>query len=424
MKIFEAINWILNRGTRKGPYSLSKIKYLLDELDNPQNDYACILIGGTNGKGSVSAITNSILNECEDYQIGLFTSPHLLDLRERIKVNNKYISDSIWIEGVNKIKEICKIMDKEPSIGSPAFFEVITALAFWAYRECEIDLAILEVGLGGRFDSTNACSPEVSVITNIGTDHQEFLGIDKSDIAKEKLGITRKNRTLITSEKDPKILELFKEHIRSLNGKLICRNLNDGYQLLESRHNGHILTLPFSDESIFFKLPGSHQLENLSLSLELVEQLKINGFEIPNEAIKKGIENTEWTGRLQWVGEDSSILVDGAHNSEGIDALAKYLSDNPSICPINIIYGALKDKPAEYMALKLSKFGNLLFFVSPNSSRAYTEEEFNKSSMSQGWRWMPNIESAITECKADNKHKTLVCGSLYLIADTLSYLKK
>lgn len=424
MKIFEATNWILNRGTRKGPYSLSKIKYLLEELGNPQNDYACILIGGTNGKGSVSAITNSILQECDNYQIGLYTSPHLVDIKERIKVNNKFISDSLWIEGVKKIKEICKIMDKEPSIGSPAFFEVITALAFWAYRECEIDLALLEVGLGGRFDSTNACSPEVSVITNIGTDHQEFLGTDKSDIAKEKLGIARRNRTLITSEKDPKILELFDNHIKGLNGKLICRNSNEGYQLLESNPNGYLLTLSFSDEPIFFKLPGHHQLENLSLSLELVEQLKINGFEIPNESIKKGIENTEWTGRLQWFGDNSALLLDCAHNSEGVDALAKYLYDNPSICPINIIFGALKDKPAEEMAQKLSKFANSLFFVSPKSSRAYTEEEFTNSKLATNWRWMPNIESAISECGTDNKHKTLVCGSIYLIADTISYLKK
>ena len=192
-KYLEAEKWILDRGTHKGPYSLDKIEYLLDELDAPQREYACILIGGTNGKGSVTAITESILLHCQDYQVGSYTSPHLLSLKERIKIQGEPVPEKLIINGVKELKEITKVMDKESSLGAPAFFVIMTALGFWAFRESDIDIALVEVGLGGRFDSTNACEPEISVITNIGTDHQQYLGDTKEKIAHEKLGIIRKN---------------------------------------------------------------------------------------------------------------------------------------------------------------------------------------------------------------------------------------
>ena len=170
MKIHEATRWILDRGVRTGPYGLDRINFLLEELDSPQNNCACVLIGGTNGKGSVTAITESIMLQCQDYMTGSFTSPHLVDIRERIKIQGRPMPDKLWTKGTEAIQEVGKIMEKEASIGPASFFETVTALAFWGFNESEIDLALVEVGLGGRFDSTNSCSPEISVITNIGTD--------------------------------------------------------------------------------------------------------------------------------------------------------------------------------------------------------------------------------------------------------------
>ena len=418
-KYIEAEKWILDRGTHKGPYSLDKIEYLLEELSNPQREYACILIGGTNGKGSVTAITQSILLHCSYYQVGSYTSPHLLSLRERIKIQGEPIPEKLIINGVKALKEITKVMDKEASIGSPAFFETMTALGFWAFRETDTDIALVEVGLGGRFDATNACDPEISVITNIGTDHQQYLGDTKEKIALEKLGIIRKNRPLLTTEKDPKILDIFKNKCEEKKAKLIVVEPNYGFELIESNKDGHSIKMPFSDEVIFFPLPGAHQLENLSLVLAIIEQMKKNGFEIPDEAIIEGIKEASWKGRLQWVNGTPSILLDGAHNNEGLESLVNYLNTFYSNEPLNIIFGALKDKPYSEMAKRLEPFANKLCFVPPSCPRCPLKEDFEKSDISKNWEWFDDFKSALDCLKTDKEHNILVCGSLYLISDAL-----
>lgn len=418
-KYQEAEKWILDRGTHKGPYSLDKIEYLLEELDKPQLEYANILIGGTNGKGSVTSITESILLHCPDYQIGSYTSPHLLSLRERIKIQGECISEKMVIDGVKAIKEVTKVMDKEPSIGAPAFFETMTALGFWALREADTDIAIVEVGLGGRFDATNACGPEISVITNIGTDHQQFLGDTKEKIAHEKLGIIRKNHPLLTTEKDPAILEIFQKECDEKKAKLVVIKANYGFELIESREDGHMIKLPFSEEPIFFKMPGAHQLENLSLVMAIIEQMRKNKFYIPDEAIIEGIKEAHWPGRLQWIPGEPTMLLDGAHNAEGLDTLISYLESFQSKEPLNIIFGALKDKPMAEMAKRLEKFGNKLCFVPPTCPRCPSKEDFEKSGISEKWQWFDDYKSALAECQADKYHKILVCGSLYLISDAL-----
>ena len=422
-KYLEAEKWILDRGTHKGPYSLDKIEYLLDELKSPQREYATILIGGTNGKGSVTAITESILLHCQDYQVGSYTSPHLLSLKERIKIQGEPVSEKLVINGVKAIKEITKVMDKESSLGAPAFFEVMTALGFWAFRESDIDIALVEVGLGGRFDSTNASEPEISVITNIGTDHQQYLGDTKEKIAHEKLGIIRKNRPLLTTEKDPVILEIFKQECEEKKTKLVVIKPNYGFDLIESKKEGHIIKLPFSDEEVFFPMPGAHQLENLSLVMAIIEQMRKNGFDISDEAIIEGIKTAHWAGRLQWIKDTPNILLDGAHNNEGLESLVNYLKTYLSDKPVNIIFGALKDKPYAEMAKELEPFGNKLYFVPPTCPRSPLKTDFEKSGISEKWQWYDSFASALEECKKDQEHNILVCGSLYLISDALEKLK-
>lgn len=423
MKIFEALNWILDRGVRTGPYGLDRISYLLEELGNPQLDYACVLIGGTNGKGSVTAITESIMAQCPDYQSGSVTSPHLVDMRERIKIQGMPLADRFWIKGVEQLQEVCKLMDKEASIGSASFFEAITALAFSAFKEAEIDLAILEVGLGGRFDATNASSPEISVITNIGTDHQEYLGTGKLAIAREKLGILRKNRPLITGEKSPEILEEFAAACKKLKCPLIIARPGQNFTLVESRPDGHLIKLPGEGEPVFMALPGEHQLDNLAIALEIIKQLRANGFDIPDEAVHQGIARARWAGRLQWIEGNPPILLDGAHNAEGLDTLVNYLTRFPPAGPLNIIFGALKDKPLDEMAEKLSHFGHKLCFVPPPCSRTISREDFSQSGASSKWQWFDTFAEALEFCRSDAS-TVLVTGSLYLISEALRQINK
>ncbi|HAE40515.1 MAG TPA: hypothetical protein DCG57_18055, partial [Candidatus Riflebacteria bacterium] len=296
MKISDAVAWLLQRGVRTGPYGLDRINFILEELANPQLEYASVLIGGTNGKGSVTAVTESIMSCCPDYVTGSLTSPHLVDLRERIKLSGRLLPDKYWIEGVKKMQEVCKVLDKESSLGPASFFEAVAALSLWAFREAELDLAIIEVGLGGRLDATNATNPEISVITNIGTDHQEYLGTGKIAIAREKLGIVRKKRPLITGEKSPEVLVEFEKVCKTNNSPLIICQQQKNFDLLESRADGHLIKLANISEPVSLSLPGEHQLDNLAITLELINQLRKNGFEIPDEAIADGISNARWPG--------------------------------------------------------------------------------------------------------------------------------
>lgn len=399
MKINEAIGWLGERGVRTGPYCLDRINFLLEELGKPHLEYASVLIGGTNGKGSVTAITESVLSHCDEYISGSFTSPHLNDLRERIKIGRRNISDKTLINAVSKLQEVYRLMEKETSIGIPSFFECITATAFYAFQEEELDLAIVEVGLGGRFDSTNSCNPEISVITNIGTDHQEFLGQGKLSIAKEKLGIIRKKRPLITGEKDPEILKEFEEACGRIHSPLIIARPENHFELIESRADGHLVALKNMGTEVFLPLPGNHQLENLAIALELINQLRTNGFDISDDAVVKGICEVRWPGRLQWIDGSPKVLLDGAHNAEGMASLISYLKSFPPAEPINIIFGSLKDKPVDEMADNLSQFGQRHCFVPPPCGRALSREEFNAQLSHKGWEWFENFKTAYEDCK-------------------------
>lgn len=423
MKIFDAMTWLNERGVRTGPYCLDRINFLLEELAKPHLEYASVLIGGTNGKGSVTAITERILSNCNEYIIGSFTSPHLKDLRERIKINLKNINDNTLIKAVEQLQEINKLMEKEASIGAPSFFECITALAFSAFREEEVDLAVVEVGLGGRFDSTNSCNPEVSVITNIGTDHQEFLGTGKLSIAREKLGIVRKKRPLITGEKDPEILKEFENVCAANQSPLIKVRIEDHLELVESSATGHQIKIKSIGEETFLPLPGAHQLENLAISLELINQLRKNGFDIPDQAILKGISEVKWPGRLQWIKGTPAVLLDGAHNAEGMESLISYLKTFSPQGPVNIIFGSLKDKPFDEMAERLSEFGTLRCFVPPPCGRALNREDFDFHLGNKGWEWHENFNSAFEKCRI-NAGTVIVTGSLYLISEALKCLEK
>lgn len=423
MKINEAIGWLSERGVRTGPYCLDRINFLLEELEKPHLEYASVLIGGTNGKGSVTAITESVLSHCDEYITGSFTSPHLNDLRERIKIGRRNISDKTLISAVSKLQEVYRLMEKEASIGIPSFFECITATAFYAFQEEELDLAIVEVGLGGRFDSTNACNPEISVITNIGTDHQEFLGYGKLSIAKEKLGIIRKKRPLITGEKDPEILKEFEKACSKIHSPLIIARPENHFDLIESREDGHLVRIKNMAAEIFLPLPGNHQLDNLAIALELINQLRANGFEISDDAVLKGIGEVRWPGRLQWLDGSPRVLLDGAHNAEGMASLISYLKAFPPAEPLNIIFGSLKDKPVDEMAGDLSQFGQRHCFVPPPCGRALSQEDFDLQLKNKGWEWFEDFKAAYEECKK-NAGTVIVTGSLYLISEALKCLKK
>jgi len=420
MDISNALEWLGRRDFITGPFGLHRMEFLLERLENPQHDVPCVVIGGTNGKGSVTAMLESIVAAGGIYTAGATISPHLVDLTERIRIQTDRLEESLWIRGIEAIQDVVKTMEREASIGAPSFFEVITALALWAFRETERDLAFVEVGLGGRLDAANIIHPEVSVITNIGTDHQELLGPDRASIAREKLGITRSKVPLVTGEQDPKILELFSQSCSEKKVPLHPIRARRDFKVLESTPRGHRLSIDGFDGECFFPLAGEHQLDNLSIALEVLECLRKRGFDIPAESIARGLEQVKWPGRLQWIDGTPPVLLDGAHNEEGLNSLLKYLDDFAPPRPLHIVFGALQKKPVALMAAQLAKRADSLAFVPPATPRALKASEFNSIVMptDSRWRLYESLNPALSAGASSGS--ILVTGSLYLVA---AYLK-
>ncbi|RCK81770.1 MAG: Dihydrofolate synthase [Candidatus Ozemobacter sibiricus] len=419
MDLPDVIEWLTSRDLLTGPFGLHRMEYLMERLDHPQRQYPAVLIGGTNGKGSVTVLLESIMAATDIYQVGSTISPHLVDLTERIRLQTGPMPAKHWIAGATALQDIVSVMDRESSLGPPSFFELVTALAFFAFREADLDLAVVEVGLGGRLDATNVCHPEVSIITNIGTDHRELLGPDRPSIAREKLGILRPKRPLITAERDPEILAIFREVCQKARSPLIEAHPQNFFDVIESTAHGHRLRLRGVDGDVHLPLPGLHQLDNLALVLAAVQVLSDHGFEIPPAAIARGISRVSWPGRLQWLPGNPPILVDGAHNAEGLASLTGFLDRFPLERPCHLILGSLQKKPGPAMAAALAPYADTLAFVPPTSSRALTRSEFDAqiAPLDVRWKWYPTLPEALEA--GQNARTILLSGSLYLVADLL-----
>ncbi|HOT27555.1 MAG TPA: folylpolyglutamate synthase/dihydrofolate synthase family protein [Candidatus Ozemobacteraceae bacterium] len=419
MDFTSAIEWLSSRDLITGPFGLHRMEFLAERLGNPQHDVPCVVIGGTNGKGSVTVLLESMVASGNVYQTGATVSPHLVSLTERIRIQTGHLPEAEWARGVEALLDIVKLMEREPSIGAPSFFEIITALALWSFRETDRDLAFVEVGLGGRLDATNIIHPEVSVITNIGTDHQELLGSDRPSIAREKLGIVRPKVPLITGESDPEILRLFGDVCREKKIPLHPVGNSRGFRLLESTPTGHRLILDGRDAETFLPLPGEHQLKNLAIALEVIACLRKHGFDLPPDDIAGGVESVCWPGRLQWIDGAPPVLLDGAHNEEGLSSLTAYLDAFPPKRPLHVVFGALQKKPVSRMAAELAKRADSLAFVAPSTPRALSPEDFRALVLPSDPRWVlhETLDAALNAGAASGT--ILVTGSLYLVADYL-----
>ena len=296
MKYDQAIRYLESFkkfGIRLG---LDRVESLLSLLGNPEKSFRSIHIAGTNGKGSVAAMMSSILAQA-GYKVGLYTSPHLVDYTERIRINKKNISKQKFANAVQKVKNTIKRL---PSL-SLTEFEVLTAASFILFAQENIDIAVVEVGLGGRLDATNVITPILSIITNIDYDHMDVLGRSLKKIAKEKAGIIKPGIPLVTGEK--RMLYVFKEICRELGSRLYTTN---GLKINSS------------------PLAGKHQIENTKVAIAGIKALNSMGFKVSGKDIDKGLKRTRWPGRMQIISKTPFILCDGAHNPSG----AKVLSEN------------------------------------------------------------------------------------------------
>lgn len=420
----QALNFIhsLNRfGIKPG---LERITALLNKLGNPQNNLKFIHVAGTNGKGSTSTALSNIMIAAGK-KTGLYISPFVVDFRERIQINGEYIKKEDLQLLTEKISDILPEVEKE--VGDKVTeFEFITALMFDYFAQNGCDIVVLEVGLGGRLDSTNVIkSPLAVVITKIALDHTAILGDTISKIATEKCGIIKEGCNVITSSlQDAAALEVIKNTAKIKNSKLYVADFNK-VQKIKSTPFGS--NFDFDGINITVNLAGHHQIENMSTVITAATILNIN-----KEFIVKGINQTHFPARLEVLSKTPPVLLDGAHNDNGADVLAGYL-DEHNLKPVTIL-GMMSDKNCEAVVSKIASRSKRLFTVTVNGNpRTETAEGLAKiaekycDSVTPCKDYQTALNFAAQKIK-ETSAPLLICGSLYLASDirqmAINYFKK
>lgn len=340
----EALEWIHSRerfGIRPG---LERVRCILSKLSNPHQQLKVIHIGGTNGKGSTAAFTASVLREA-GFKTGLYTSPYLESFTNRMAVDGQDVAEDVLVSLVEKVKPIVEEMADKNGLGPATEFEVVTALAFLYFAQVGVDYLVLEVGLGGRLDATNVVeAPLVSVVTNVSLEHVDILGDTVSKIAFEKAGIIKKGVPVLTASCDPEVLEVLRQRATECNSSLYKVGEDVTFQQGKWDMRGqtfHYQGLRGSLADLFIPLLGEHQAVNAVTALAALE---LAGVQVAEETIRKGLKKTCWPGRLEILQEDPLVIIDAAHNIDGIKSLSRALQEYFPKESLVVVIGILKDK--------------------------------------------------------------------------------
>ena len=319
---------------------LANTRKMMEILGEPQKSFRSIHIAGTNGKGSTATALSSILKE-SGFKVGLFTSPHLISFTERIRINNIQISEQGVIDLAAKIRGLIDGTGLKPT-----FFEFVTAMTFHYFASENVDFGIIETGMGGRFDATNVIEPDISIITNIGLDHCEFLGNSISDITFEKAGIIKPHVPVITASTDPDVLKQLSDIAveRGSEIHIYDRDFKGSLLSMDDRHLEFDYTGNESYPNLSLPLSGGYQLFNVCTAIRASELLRQKGLSIPNRAIREGLSKVKLEGRFEYVSEDPPIILDGAHNPAAISSLSASLNDLLPGKKIILILGIMNDK--------------------------------------------------------------------------------
>lgn len=384
---------------------LERIKKALNDIKNPHQNFKSILVAGTNGKGSTSAFLESIFRNY-GFKTGLFTSPHLIEENERWQINRKNIPDYKLENYIKQLKQVIKKYNL-------TYFEASTLFAFKYFSDEKVDIAILEVGLGGRWDSTNVVEPEVSIITNVSFDHMHMLGDTLDKIAFEKTGITRENKPAVIGRNQKEIINWLKKrnikryYVKDIDFKVFPKgNTSFDYQFQNIKI-----------ENIKPSLIGNFQFENAATAItSFIIFAQKNNIQIDKELIKKSISSTKWIGRLQILSKNPLIILDGAHNE---DALIKSFKEIKRLFPdkkIITLYSGMKDKDFKTIFNILKENSENIYFTKIPVSRS-----IDKDFIPKVYNFIENIPDAIKTIKKNLKQNELlfITGSLYLVGEVL-----
>lgn len=430
----EALNFIHGRTKFKKIPTLDRMKLFLERLGNPQKGLKYVHVTGTNGKGSTVAMLRAVLMET-GLNIGSFTSPFITRFNERIALNAKPISDEDLTRFARKVEPVVQQLDQELPTGGPTEFEIDTAIMFCYFAEKQPDLVLLEVGIGGLYDSTNVITPLVSVITTVSWDHMKYLGDTLAKIAHQKAGIIKEKVPVVigrlspsahqvimeeATEKNAKVYELGKDFsARKINHNVIkAEIIYDGGQLHHFRSN--------------LGLAGDYQVENSAIAITTVQiVLKKLGIPVVAADLKKGLALTQWPGRMETVINEPLVLLDGAHNLPGMQALVKTIHDDFSDREVYVLVAILADKQYELMLGELASLGNVHLMVTnfagpgpqrPSANLTTTISEFKtKHPIQVAENWQTGFVKLYQELAADDV--MIITGSLYFVSEVRKNLK-
>ncbi len=425
MNYEESLEYIKKTGWNGIRLGLERITKLMDLMGNPQDSLEFVHVAGTNGKGTACAVTSFILEEA-GYKVGLFTSPFIREFNERIQINNTNISDEDLAEATSHVKEYADKLDD-----SPTEFELNTAIAFYYFALKKCDIVIMEVGMGGEFDSTNVIKkPSVCVLTSIGMDHVKELGPTIADIARTKAKIIKPGCVAVAAPGSPEVEEEIKKACEAENVPLKRPDFNR-MRLMNSDINGTDFIYTGIGR-MHTSLVGEHQLKNIAMAIKIIEALREKEFCVSPEEIKKGIEKAKWIGRFQVLAKNPTVIVDGAHNAHGMRTVMESLEKLAPEKKVRFVFGVMADKDVAEMADEFLPKAKKLYAVKPTNPRAMDEKELaelinaKKADTAEPYDSVEaGVKAAIAEAKAEGDDEIVMClGSLYMINDLMDVVEK
>ncbi len=420
-------------------FDLEHMRALSAAMGHPERRLQSVLIAGTNGKGSTAATLASIV-QAAGYRTGLYTSPHLVRVNERIRVNGEPISNAEFALIYERVDHVAQELVVSKALPwYPSFFEVLTAMMFEYFASVGVELAVLEVGMGGRLDATNIAEPAISVITDIDFDHQKFLGNTLPEIAREKAGIIRPNGTVVLLPQHPKVNDTLGKEIMARNARPVSA-VQYMPPLTPAAHNGHrhggsspaeAFPIAVGGEEITITPPlaGRHQFRNLALAITTAQELNQFGLRILPRHIEQGVRETQWPARFQVIAGENGlpeIVLDVAHNPAGAWALRSTLSERYGDRPLIFVFGAMRDKAISEIAGILFPLAERVMLVQADNPRAATPAELKEATQHTGATLVEssNVSSALERARgqAGSNGVIVITGSIYIVGEALRVL--
>lgn len=431
MNFDESVSYLLSLGheTIAIKLGLENVRRLLARLDNPHTSFACVQIAGTNGKGSTAAMLEAVCRAARVH-VGLYTSPHLVSITERIRMAGRDISRDEFARFASEVRAASEEIGRE-SGALPTFFEQVTAIALVAFRAARVQLAILETGLGGRLDATTAALAKTVAVTPVALDHEEYLGTTLAEIAAEKAAIIRPGVRAVVAPQEREAEEVIIQRCRE--SRVVPRRSTAKVEVEGACDEGRLRVRLQTERDVYagvcLALRGRHQLTNAAVAVALAESLMDDGFAITHEHIVAGLEQARHAGRLELdARHDPPLLFDGAHNPAGARALRAYLDEFISQ-PITMIFGAMRDKAVEEIGAILFPAATRLILTEPRSPRAARVEQLLRAVPvhpgSVTIALAPSSRDALVMARAVTPPGGLVCvtGSLYLVGEVKAFLE-